>query len=151
MRIGLWMVVGGIASMSAIAKASGGSLWHYSYQNGIGEYLTGEWDASTGGALNLSCKAKGVSIMPQIKGQAPPANSGLRLTASSRAGSRETLLMTDEQGSVQIPDAAASPAFRQLWGDLRARDTVTVRYVDERQVALSLAGAQKTLPSKPCG
>ncbi|MFZ2995287.1 hypothetical protein [Sphingobium sp.] len=151
MRIGLWMAVAGMAAMPVAAIAAGGSLWHYTFQNGIAEYLTGEWDATTGGALNLSCRGKGVSIMPQIRGQAPPANSRLRLTASSRAGSRETAFMTDAQGSVQIADAGASAAFRQLWGDLRGRDIVTVRYADGRQVVLSLAGAQKTLPTRPCG
>ena len=151
MRIGLWMVFGGIALMPVTATAAGGTLWHYTFQNGIGEYLTGEWDAATGGALNLSCKDKGVSIMPQIKGQAPPANSRLRLATSSRAVSREIVFTTDAQGSVQIADAGASADFRQLWSDLRVRDIVTVRYADGRQVVLSLAGAQKTLPAKPCG
>ena len=125
-------------------------MWTYAYQNGVGEYLTGQWDSPTGGALNLSCKGRAVTIMAQIKGQAPPPDSQLRLIASSRSGSRETRFMTDKRGDVHIADAARSPAFRQLWGDLRARDIVTVRYADGRFAVQSLDGAGKTLPPQPC-
>jgi len=151
MRTGSWMIAGGVAMLSGAASAAGGSLWHYSFQNGIGEYLTGEWDSPTGGALNLSCKDGRVAIMTQIEGQAPPAGSRLVLVASSRAGSRDHGFTTDAQGSVRIADAAGSAAFRALWADLRARDIVTLRYADGRGVVLSLAGAQKTLPRAPCG
>lgn len=151
MRAGLWMVAGGAALVAGRLAAAGGSLWHYSFQNGIGEYLTGVWDAPTGGALNLSCKDGGVTIMAQIKGQAPPANSALKLVASSRAGASESVFTTDAQGAVPIVDAAGSGAFARLWGNLRARDIVTLRYADGRWAVLSLAGAQKTLPRTPCG
>ncbi len=151
MRKWLWIAAGGAALLSTTLSAAGGRLWHYSFQNGIGEYLTGEWDASTGGALNLSCKDGGVAIMAQIKGQAPPASSRLLLVASSRAGSRDHGFMTDGQGSVRIADVAGSAGFRALWVDLRARDIVTLRYSDGRRVVLSLAGAQTTLPRAPCG
>ena len=148
-------IISGLAAVAVIAlpaalPASGKSMWTYAYQNGVGEYLTGQWDSPTGGALNLSCKGRAVTIMAQIKGQAPPPDSQLRLIASSRSGSRETRFMTDKRGDVHIADAARSPAFRQLWGDLRARDIVTVRYADGRFAVQSLDGAGKTLPPQPC-
>ena len=150
MRIIAWIGAAGVMLTPVALPAAGRSMWNYTFQNGIGEYLTGEWDSPTGGALNLSCKGKAVTIMAQIKGQAPPPNSKLRLIASSRAGSRETNFMTDAQGSVEIADAARSPAFRQLWTDLRARDIVTVRYADGRFAVQSLDGAKETLPTRPC-
>ncbi|EQB10931.1 hypothetical protein [Sphingobium lactosutens] len=109
-------IILGLAALAlpAALPAAGKSMWNYAYQNGIGEYLNGEWDSSTGGALNLSCKGKAVTIMAQIKGQAPPPRSMVRLIASSRTGSRETRFMTDAQGDVHIADAARSPSFRQL-------------------------------------
>lgn len=150
MRIILCIGAVGALLTSAALPAAGRSMWNYTFQNGIGEYLTGEWDSPTGGALNLSCKGKAVTIMAQIKGQAPPPGSKLRLVASSRAGSRETSFITDARGDVQIADAARSPAFRQLWADLRARDIVTVRYADGRFEVQSLDGARETLPVQPC-
>jgi len=151
MRRWSWMIAGGVAMLSGAVSAAGGGVWHYSFQNGIGEYLTGQWDSPTSGALNLSCKDRRVTIMAQIKGQAPPAGSQLRLVVSSRAGSRDHGFMTDRQGSVRITDAAGSAGFRALWADLRARDIVTLRYADGRRTVLSLAGAQKTLSRIPCG
>jgi type IV secretory pathway protease TraF len=145
-----WIGAAGALLTASALPAAPRSMWNYTFQNGIGEYLTGEWDSPTGGALNLSCKGRSVTIMAQIKGQAPPPNSKLRLIASSRAGSRETSFMTDAQGSVEIADAARSPAFRQLWADLRARDIVTVRYADGRFEVQSLDGAKETLPPTPC-
>lgn len=132
------------------AAQRAGSLWNYSFQNGIGQYLTGEWNLPSGGALNLSCLGKGrVAILAQIKGQAPPAGSRLRLTTSSRAGSRTATFQTDAQGTAELPIGA--PAFRQLWANLRAGDIVTMRYTDGRTSVQSLAGARKTLPATPCG
>lgn len=137
-----------LATIPAAAH-QGGSLWTYHFQNGIGQYLTGQWDAPTGGALNLSCKEDRVSILAQIKGQAPPANARLSLVTSSRAGSRAHAFPTDKDGTAEL--AVASPAFRRLWADLRAGDIVTLRYADGRTSVQSLAGAQRTLPATPCG
>lgn len=139
-----------LATALPAAAQQSGSLWNYAYQNGIGQYLTGEWDASTGGALNVSCLAGGkVSIMPQINGKAPPANSRLRLTTSARAGSRDAWFQTDAQGTART--SVTAPAFRQLWANLRAGDIVTLRYADGSTNVQSLAGARKTLPARPCG
>jgi hypothetical protein len=127
-----------------------GSTWRSGFNQGITEYLTGEWDGSTGGALSLACLPGGqASISAQIKGQAPPANSTLKLTASSRAGSREWRFATDARGTAKL--AAGSARFQQLWAGLRSRDTVTVRYPDGRFSVQSLAGAGRTLPASPCG
>jgi hypothetical protein len=134
---------------AAMAQTSSG-LWHYQFQNGIGEYITGEWDSATGGALNLSCRGDGtVSIMTQIKGQAPPANAQFELAASSRAGTATSRFATNAQGSAEM--RASAPAFARLWANLRAGDIVTIRYPDGRFSVQSLAGAQKLLPVKPCG
>ncbi|MET0248230.1 MAG: hypothetical protein ABW164_00710 [Sphingobium sp.] len=133
------------------ASAAGGSLWHYSFQNGIGEYLTGQWDSPAGGALALSCKDRGVSIMAQIKGAAPPPDSILRLTVSNRAGSRDHGFQTDRMGAVEITDIGRASHFNRLWNDLRTHDIVTLRYADGRTHVASLAGAMKTLPARPCG
>ncbi|MEN3748046.1 hypothetical protein TPR58_12795 [Sphingomonas sp. HF-S3] len=134
---------------SALAQTSSG-LWNYHFQNGIGQYLTGEWDSPTGGALNLSCRRDGnVAIMAQIKGQAPRAGSILVLSTSSRAGSSDSRFATNAQGSAVV--RATSPAFRRLWANLRANDIVTLRYADGRTSVQSLAGAAKLLPAKPCG
>lgn len=149
MRIGTWMAAALMAPVPAIA--AGGSLWSYTFQNGIGEYLTGQWDSPTGGALAISCKDGAASIAAQIKGQAPPAASILTLKTSSRDGSVEHRFRTAEGATVPIADAAGSAAFAALWADLRARDIVTVRYADDRWEVLSLAGAMKTLPRTPCG
>lgn len=146
-----------IASVAAIcllgasaAPAQTSGLWRYHYQNGIGEYLTGEWDAPIGGALNLSCRGDGtVAILAQIKGRAPPAGSMLRLTVSTRAGTTNQSFAIDAQGIAEVP--TASGAFRQLWASLRSGDIVTLRYADARTSVQSLAGAAKTLPAKPCG
>lgn len=125
-------------------------LWSYQFQNGIGEYLTGEWDSATGGALNLSCLGGGrVAIMAQIKGQAPPPRTSLVLTASSRTGSRSIGLPTDAKGTAQL--RTNDSRFVALWRELRARDIVTLRYADGRTSVQSLAGAQKLLPARPCG
>lgn len=137
------------AATPAFAQQTSG-LWNYQFQNGIGQYLTGQWDSATGGALSLSCLPGGkVAIAAQIKGQAPPPGSSLVLTASSRAGSRSVGLPTDAEGIVKI--AASDGRFATLWRELRARDIVTLRYSDGRTSVQSLAGAQKLLPAKPCG
>lgn len=133
------------------ASAGGGSLWHYSFQNGIGQYLTGQWDSSTSGALALSCKDRGVSIMAQIKGQSPPPGSMLQLTVSSRTGSRDHRFETDETGAVEIVDVSRAADLQTLWMGLRTHDIVTLRYADGRTHVASLSGAMKTLPPRPCG
>jgi hypothetical protein len=146
------MLAAALAATLALPAAAqqSGSLWRHNHQNGIDEYLTGEWDSPTGGALNISCLRAGrAAIVAQIKGQAPPANSQLRLTVSTRAGSREAAFRTDAQGAAEL--SFAEPAFRQLWANLRAGDIVTLRYADGRTSVQSLAGAQKTLPATPCG
>ena len=67
-----------------LAETQARSAWHYGFNQGVGEYSTGEWDSATGGALAISCGPGGSTrIAAQIKGQGPPANSRLRLTASS--------------------------------------------------------------------
>lgn len=133
----------------AAAQTTSG-MWNYHFHQGIGQYLTGEWDSATGGALNISCLQNGrIAIMAQIKGQAPPAGSPLLLSASSRTGNREIRLLTDAKGTAEMSTTA--PAFRQLWAELRARDIVTLRYADGRTSVQSLDGAQKLLPAKPCG
>jgi len=144
------LAITALATAIPAAAQQSGSAWRSGFHQGITQYLTGEWDSSTGGALNLSCLPGGrVAILAQIKGQAPPANTVLRLTVSSRAGSREFRFATDRQGSATLP--AAGAAFRQLWGALRTRDIVTVRYPDGRFSVQSLDGAGKTLPVRPCG
>ena len=133
------------------AAAQSGSLWHYQFNQGVGEYSTGTWDSPAGGALAISCRGDGsVSIAAQIKGQAPPAGSHLRLTVSSRSGSRESSFPTDGQGSAVVA-SHGNPAFQKLWANLRAGDIVTLRYADDRTNVQSLAGAARTLPVKPCG
>lgn len=143
--------IGAILLLATPAPAQTTSgAWNYHFHMGIGQYLTGEWDSTTGGALNLSCLEGGkVAIMAQIKGQAPPAGSVLRLVASSRAGSAESRFTVDAKGTAEM--SASSPDFRKLWADLRSRDIVTVRYGDGRFSVQSLDGAQKLLPAKPCG
>ncbi|RYD55478.1 MAG: hypothetical protein EOP60_06120 [Sphingomonadales bacterium] len=138
-----------LLAVPAAAQSSSGA-WSYHFHMGVGQYLTGEWDSPTGGALNLSCLKGGrVSIMAQIKGQAPPAGSVLRLVASSREGDAESRFTVDAKGSAEM--RADSAAFRTLWASLRARDIVTLRYADHRFSVQSLDGAQKLLPVKPCG
>lgn len=138
-----------VAALPAAAQQSG-SLWSSGFNQGITEYRTGRWDAASGGALALSCLPGGqASIAAQIKGQALPGGAALRLSVSSRAGSREWRFGTDGQGSVRL--AAGSADFRALWAALRSRDTVTIRYPDGRFSVQSLAGAGKTLPATPCG
>ncbi|RYY46716.1 MAG: hypothetical protein EOP59_02375 [Sphingomonadales bacterium] len=133
----------------APAQTSSGA-WSYHFHMGIGQYMTGEWDSPTGGALNVSCRADGkVAIMAQIKGQAPPAGSVLTLAASSRDGTMESRFLIDATGSAEM--AAGAPPFRALWVNLRARDIVTLRYADGRTGVLSLDGAHKLLPVAPCG
>ena len=137
------------APLAAAAQSSG--LWHYQFNQGIGEYSTGAWDSATGGALAISCGPGGSTrIAVQVKGQAPPPHSRLRFTAASRAGSHETRFVTDARGDVTAA-SPADPAFRQFWADLRARDIVTVRYADGRTIVHSLGGAAGLLPAKPCG
>lgn len=124
--------------------------WSYHFQNGVGEYLTGQWDAPTGGALNLSCRDDGmVAIMAQIKGSAPPPGSVLRLTTASRDGPEAFAFPTDRHGIAVISSADAK--FATLWSQLRAKDIVSIRYADGQTSVQSLAGAQKLLPAKPCG
>ena len=104
---------------TATAQTAAGA-WRYHFHMGIGEYLTGDWDSPTGGALNLSCMPGGkVAIMAQIKGQAPPPGSVLGLAASSRAGSAESQFLTNAKGSSEMP--ADAPGFRALWPDRRDR------------------------------
>ncbi len=137
-----------IAAPAAAQTSSG--AWKYHFHMGVGQYLTGEWDSHTSGALNLSCLEGGkVAIMAQIKGQAPPAGSVLRLVASSRAGSAESHFTVNAQGTAEM--SANAPALRTLWANLRSRDIVTVRYGDGRFSVQSLDGARKLLPVKPCG
>ncbi len=148
-RFTLGLVSIGLVSGAAAAQTSNG-LWSYHFQNGIGQYLTGQWDSPTGGALNLSCRQDGdVAVMAQIKGQAPRPGSVLTLVSSSRAGSSESRLVTNSSGAAVIK--ATSPAFRRLWANLRSNDIVTLRYADGRTSVQSLAGAAKVLPAKPCG
>lgn len=138
-----------LVAAPAVAQQTSG-LWSYHFQNGIGQYLTGNWDSPTGGALNLSCRQDGsVAILAQIKGQAPPPGSALRLSVSSRAGTRDFSFQTNAQGTAEMP--AGGPGFGMLWAELRARDIVTLRYADGRSSVQSLAGAHKLLPAKPCG
>lgn len=126
------------------------SMWTFGFNQGIGQYSTGEWDRPTGGAMGISCRKGGNwSIMTQIKGEAPPAGSTVRFTTSTRSGSKEISFRTGRTGAVEIP-AGGTPAFRQLWANLRAGDIVTVRYADGRQVVLSLDGAARTLPATTC-
>jgi len=149
LRIALAAAACALGAAAAPAQ-TGGSLWHYQFQNGVGEYLTGQWESPTGGALNLSCRQDGtVAILAQIKGKAPPAGSLLRLSVSTRIGSSNLSFATDGQGVAQMP--AASGPFRQLWSNLRGGDIVTLRYADGRTSVQSLAGASKTLPARPCG
>lgn len=137
-----------ISAPAASQEVSG--AWNYHFQQGIGQYLTGEWDSPTGAALNLSCLQNGnVSVMPQIKGKGPPGGSRFTLTASSRSGTKTHSFQTGEKGNLTL--RADSPAFRELWGDLRKRDIVTLRYADGQFQVLSLDGAMKLLPPKPCG
>lgn len=138
-----------LAIPATAALAAGGSAWTTGFNQGITEYLTGNWDAPKGGALNLSCKDGMVAIMTQIDGQAPPANSILRLTTSSRSGAQEHQFTTGKQGAVDLP-VAGSADLVKLWNDLRRDDIVIVRYHDDRTTVLSLDGATKTLPAKPC-
>ncbi|MEJ0017149.1 MAG: hypothetical protein WDN25_11405 [Acetobacteraceae bacterium] len=130
--------------------AAGGSAWNASFNNGITEYLTGTWDAAKGGALNLSCRDGRLMIMTQIDGKEPPPNSVLRLTTSSRTGSHEAQFATGQRGSVEAPVAGSAEVAR-LWSNLRRDDIVTVRYADGRSSVLSLDGATRTLPVRPCG
>lgn len=147
-RFSLALLSIGLVSGAAAAQ-TGNGLWNYHFQNGIGEYLTGQWDSPTGGALNLSCRQNGdVAVMAQIKGQAPRPGSVLTLVSSSRAGSSESRLVTNSSGAAVIK--ATSPAFRRLWANLRSNDIVTLRYADGRTSVQSLAGAAKVLPAKPC-
>lgn len=136
-------------STAAGAQTSSG-LWNYHFQNGIGQYSTGSWQSSTGGALGLACRGNGnVGIITEIKGQPAPNGSRFTLTTSSRAGSRSHSFTTAQNGSLTL--RADSPAFRQLWADIRARDIVTLRYAGGQTQVLSLSGAKKLLPAKPCG
>lgn len=75
----------------------------------------------------------------------------LRLTASKKAGSREHRFETREAGQVDIVDVRRSAALQTLWNDLRTHDIVTVCYADGRTHVVSLSGAMKTLPPRPCG
>ena len=78
-------------STAAGAQTSSG-LWNYHFQNGIGQYSTGNWQSSTGGALGLACRGNGnVGIITEIKGQPAPNGSRFTLTTSSRAGSRSQI------------------------------------------------------------
>lgn len=145
-------VLAAVALMTALPAAAqqSGSLWSSGFNQGITEYRTGQWDAATGGALAIACLPGGqASISAQIKGQAPPAGTPLRLSVSSRAGTQAWRFATDGQGAVKL--AANSADFRALWAALRSRDTVTIRYPDGRFSVQSLAGASKTLPATPCG
>ena len=138
-----------LATAPAFAQETSGA-WNYHFQQGIGQYLTGEWDSATGGALGLSCLSNGrVAIMAQVKGQAPPPRSSLVLSVSSRAGSRSIGFPTDASGTAKV--AISDSRFRALWAELRARDIVTLRYSDGRNSVQSLDGAAKLLPAKPCG
>lgn len=138
-----------LAIAAPLAAQTTSGMWSYHFQNGIGQYLTGQWDSSTGGALNLSCQQNGrVAIMAQIKGKAPPPNSSLVLTASSRKGSRSVGFPTGADGTAEV--SASDSRLVTLWRELRARDIVTLRYSDGRTSVQSLAGAAKLLPAKPC-
>ncbi len=141
-------LIAGVGSAAAGQSSSG--LWNYHFQNGIGQYSTGSWGSGTGGALGLACQDNGnVSILTEIKGKAAPGGSRFTLTTSSRAGSRAHSFTTGQDGSLTL--RANSPAFRSLWADIRARDTVTLRYAGGETQVLSLAGAKKMLPATPCG
>lgn len=135
-------------ALPAAAQQSG-SAWRSGFNQGITQYLTGEWDSSTGGALSIACLPDGrASISAQIKGETPPANSTLRLTTSSRTASREWRFTTDAKGDVILP--AGNANFGALWASLRGHDIVTIRYPDGRFSVQSLDGASKTLPAAPC-
>jgi hypothetical protein len=138
-------------AVPAFAQITSNGLWSSHYHMGETEYSTGEIDQPTGGQISISCAGKVALLSTQIKGKAPPANSSVRLVASSRDGSVESRFTTGGNGAVRIADAAASAEFRRLWANLRARDIVTIRYPDGQYSVQSLAGAQRTLPRKPCG
>lgn len=135
----------------AVAQITGNGLWSRNDHMGETEYSTGQIDQPTGGQLSISCSGTAALLSTQIKGKAPPANSSVSLTASSRAGSVESRFTTGADGAVRIANAARSAEFGRLWANLRARDIVTIRYPDGQYSVQSLAGAQRTLPRKPCG
>jgi hypothetical protein len=138
-----------LTAAPATAQSSSG-LWSYQFQNGIGQYSTGEWGSAAGGALGLACKANGnVSILTEIAGRPTPGGRRFSLTTSSRAGSRTHSFTAGRDGSLTL--RADSPAFRALWADIRARDIVTLRHGGGEAKVLSLAGAKRLLPPKPCG
>jgi hypothetical protein len=138
----------GVMSNCAV-EADAAGLWNYGFNNGIGEYLTGTWDATTGGALSLSCSDRNATVMAQIDGKTPPPRSRLLLTIGTRQGTTPMLLATAANGGVMMP--VGSAALERLWAALRSGDIVTVAYEDGRKSVLSLVGAAATLPAKPCG
>jgi hypothetical protein len=133
----------------AAAGADAAGLWNYNFNNGIGEYSTGTWDTTTGGALSLSCSDRNATVTAQIDGKTPPPRSRLLLTIGTRQGTTPMPLATEANGGVMMP--VESAALERLWAALRGGDIVTVAYEDGRKSVLSLAGAAATMPAKPCG
>ncbi|UVO52191.1 hypothetical protein M0208_17355 [Sphingomonas sp. SUN019] len=140
-----------IGSSPALAEG-GRSFWNFSFGQGIGEYSTGTWDSPTGGALLVNCRTTDgtASIMTQIDGKEPPANSAITLTTSSRRGSHEMRFATDARGGIELGKSARSKQLRELWSNLRQGDIVTIRYADGQSSVQSLVGAAKVLGPRPC-
>jgi hypothetical protein len=140
-----------IVSSPAVAQG-GQSFWNFSFGQGIGEYSTGTWDAPTGGALLVNCRTTDgtASIMTQINGKEPPANSAITLTTSSRRGSHEMRFATDAKGGIELGKFTTSKQVRELWSNLRQGDIVTIRYADGQSSVQSLVGAAKVLGPTPC-
>jgi hypothetical protein len=131
------------------ANADPAGRWNFAYNNGITEYSTGTWDATTGAALIVSCSDRSASVVAQISGKVAPPRSRLLLTFATRKGTNPIAVLTDAAGSAEMP--ARSTDFTRLWAALRGGDIVTVSYEDGRSGVLSLAGAAATLPRQPCG
>lgn len=140
----------GCMAMPATAQRS---FWSSSFGQGNMEYLTGEWDAATGGAVLLNCSTRDdtASLSTQIAGQSPPPGSAFTLAVLRGRTSQTLRFRAGPQGSVAFGRGAASAPLRQLWAALRAGDTVTIRYADGRSTVQSLVGAARTLPARPCG
>ncbi|WBH18069.1 hypothetical protein [Sphingomonas radiodurans] len=143
-------ILSGCVAVPATAQRS---FWSSSFGQGNMEYLTGEWDAATGGALLLNCSTpnNSASLSTQIAGQSPPPGSDLTLAVQRGRASQTLRFRAGPQGSVAFGRSASSAPLRQLWEALRAGDTVTIRYADGRSSVQSLAGAARTLPARPCG
>jgi hypothetical protein len=146
------MMLPALIASSPVMAQGGRSAWSFSFGQGIGEYSTGTWDSQTGGALLINCRTTDgtASIMTQIKGKEPPANSAITLTTSSRRGSHEMRFATDAKGGIELGKSTSSKQLRELWSNLRQGDVVTIRYADGQSSVQSLDGAAKVLGPTPC-